>query len=87
MKFLKTFENIDKGWGNDRFVTKKTKSGVRYSVPVYTTSELESKKSKTLEEFKKNPELQHLSEDDMITSVDTFFKLEIKYGNIIISDS
>jgi len=83
---IKTFENIDKGWQNDRFINKKTKSGVRYSIPVYTTLELETKKAKMLEEFKKDSELQHLSEEGMITAVDVFFKLEIKYGNIIISD-
>jgi len=59
---------------------------VGVSYPVYTQEELEGKKADMLSKFKASDDMKHLSEEDMIKTIDVFYKMEIKYGEIIIAE-
>lgn len=57
-----------------------------YLIPVLTSKELEVKKINLLRVYKEDKETKHLPEKDLKLIVDTFYKLEVKFGFIIIKE-
>ena len=57
-----------------------------YYVPEITLDELEKRKQLLFNKFKETKELSHLSDEDLRTSVDVLYKIEIKNGLLRIID-
>ena len=55
-------------------------------IPVKTSVELEESKEKMRKSFREDEKFNHLSDEDIIKVVDTFYKHEIKLGLLIIKD-
>ena len=78
MKHLKTF--------NESQDYEYRETGKGYSVPVMNSSQFETAKDEMRKAFREDEKFNHLSDEDIVKVVDTFYKVQIKFGEIIIED-